>query len=166
MKSLYESIMDVDDKIENMDFAISSMNKLDVKSIILIIFDEKDLTNDKNIKQVFGNVNTHIFNNDIDINIFHKNVSILDHHWTPLDINNESTKIIYTIAERCCKELLYARENHKGMVNIYMNDWIKKAFNGSDHNFSYWRQSKAFSIVFSPRKGNFKVRLTCSAQTR
>ena len=52
------------------------------------------------------------------------------------------------------------------MVDIYMNDWIKKAFKGSDHKFLYWRKSEAFSIVFSPRKGNFKVRLTCSARTQ
>lgn len=166
MKSLYESIFDVDDNIKGVDYNISSMNKLDMKSIIVKIYDGKDITNDENIKQVFRNVDRHIFSKDIDIKIFHKKVNILDQYWNTLYINDISTKIIYTIAERCCEEILYAQKNHKGMVDVYMTDWIKKVFNGVNHKFQYWRKSKAFSIVFCPQKGDIIVRITCSARTK
>lgn len=166
MKTLYESIFDVDDNIKDIDHSVSSMNRLGVKSIIVKIYDGKDITNDKNIKQVFRNADSRIFNNDIDINIFHKKVNILDQHWNTLYINSESTRVIYNIAERCCEELLYAQENHKGMVDAYMTNWIKKAFNGVNHKFQYWRKSKAFSIVFCPQKGDIIVRIICSARTK
>ena len=166
MKSLYESIFDIDDNIEDMSYTVSSMNRLGIKSIIVTIFDEEDITDDKNIKQVFKNVDPHIFDKDININIFHKKVNILDRYWIPLyNINNESTRIIYTIVERCCEEILYAQEKHKGMVDAYMDDWIKKAFNSDNHKFRYWRKSKTFSIVFCPKKRDIVVRLTCSART-
>lgn len=158
--------MDVDNNIEDIDYTISSMNKLGVKSIIVKIFDGKDITNDKNIKRVFRNVDPSIFNNDIDINGFHKKVSILDQHWDTLYINNESTRVIYTIVERCCKELLYAQENYESMVDAYMTIWVKRIFNGVDHEFQYWRNLNEFSIVFWPKnKGGF-VRLICSARTQ
>lgn len=166
MKTLYESIFDIDDNIKDIDHSISSMNKLEVKSIIVKIYDGKDITDDKNIKQVFRNVDRHIFDNDVDINIFHKKVNILDHHWNTLYINEESTRVIYTIAERCCEEILYAQENYKGSVDAYMTNWIRKAFNGVNHKFQYWRKSKAFSIVFCPKKGDIIVRFTCSARTK
>lgn len=166
MKSLYESIFDEKDQLDSIDYNVSAIGKMGIKSIIVKIYDGKDITNDKNIKQVFRNVDPRVFNNDIDIKIFHKKVNILDQHWDTLYINDESTRVIYTIAERCCEEILYAQENHKSMVDAHMTVWIKKVFNGVNHKFQYWRKSKAFSIVFCPQKGDIIVRIICSARTR
>lgn len=165
MKTLFESLFDIDSNIDNIDYDVSSMGKMGIKSIVVKIFDGKDITDDKNIKSVFRGCSPKIFK-EIDTKVFEKNVHILDKYWKDLPINKESTKVIYTIAERCCQEVLYAQENHKGMVDAYMNDWIKKVFNGVDHKFQYWRKSKTFSIFFCPKKGDMVVRLICSARTK
>ncbi len=97
---LKESIFDIDDNMDNIDHDVSSMGKMGIKSVIVKIFDGKDITDDKNIKSVFRGCSPKIFK-DIDTKIFEKNVHILNQHWEDLHINKESTKVIYTIAERC-----------------------------------------------------------------
>ena len=70
------------------------------------------------------------------------------------------------MGKRKNKEILFAQENHKGMVDAYMSDWIKKTFKGDYHIFRYLGKSETFSIVFSPKKSDIIVRLTCSARTQ
>lgn len=165
MKTLYESLFDIDDNIDNVDYDVSSMGKMGIKSIVVKIFDGKDITNDKNIKSVFRGCSPKIFK-EIDTKIFEKKVHILDKYWEDLPINKESTRVIYTIAERCCQEVLYAQENHKGIVDAYMNEWIKSVFDGVDHQFRYYRKSGTFSITFSPKKEDMIVRLICTIRTK
>ena len=165
MKSLYESIFDEEDQLDSIDHNVSAMGKMCIKSIVVKIFDGKDITDDKSIKSIFRRCSPKIFK-EIDTKIFEKNVHILNLDWEDLYINKESTKVIYTIAERCCQEVLYAQENHKGIVDAYMNDWIKTAFDGVDHEFKYWRKSGTFCIKFSPKKEDIIVRLICSIRTK
>lgn len=164
MKTLFESLFDIDSNIDNIDYDVSSMGKMGIKSIVVKIFDGKDITDDKNIKSVFRRCSPKIFK-EIDTKIFEKNVHILDKYWKDLLINKESTKVIYTIAERCCQEVLYAQENYKGVVDTYMNSWIKKVFDGVEHQFRYYRKSGTFSITFSPKKEDIIVRLICTIRT-
>lgn len=162
---LKESIFDIDGNIDNIDHDVSSMGKMGIKSVVVRIFDGKDITDDKNIKKAFRRCSPKIFK-EIDTKIFEKKVHILDMYWEDLYINKESTRVIYTIAERCCQEVLYAQENHKGMVDAYMNEWIKTAFDGVDHEFKYWRKSGTFCIKFSPKKEDIIVRLICSIRSK
>ena len=158
---LKESIFDIDNNMDNIDYDVSSMGKMGIKSVVIKIFDGKDITDDKHIKSVFRGCSPKIFK-EIDTKIFEKKVHILNQYWEDLHINKESTKVIYTIAERCCQEVLYAQENHKGIVDAYMNDWIKAAFDGVEHQFRYYRKSGTFSITFSPKKEDIIVRLICT----
>lgn len=158
---LMESIFDIDGNIDNIDYDVSSMGKMGIKSIVVRIFDGKDITDDKNIKKVFRRCSPKIFK-EIDTKIFEKKVHILDMYWGDLSINKESSKVIYTIAERCCQEVLYAQEKYKGIVDAYMNQWIKSAFDGVEYQFKYYRKSGTFSIKFSPKKEDIIIRLICS----
>lgn len=164
MRTLYESLFDIDDNIDNMDYDVSSMGKMGIKSIVVEIFDGKDITDDKNIKSIFRRCSPKIFK-EIDTKIFEKKVHILDKYWKDLHINKESTKVIYTIAERCCQEVLYTQEKYKGIVDQYMNEWIKIAFDGAGHRFRYYRKSGTFSITFSPKKEDIIVRLICTIRS-
>lgn len=163
MRTLYESLFDIENNIDNIDYTVSSIGRLGVRYIIPRIFETKDITDDKSIKNEFKKYAKE-FDDGIDTKLFYKNVDILSYDWDKLNINNESKNIIYIVAERCCKELLYAQGNHIGMVDTYMNEWIKKTFNGTNHQFKYWRKSKTFSIYYSPKKGDKIVRLTCVAR--
>ena len=105
MKTLYESIFDEEDQLDSIDHNVSAMGKMGIKSIIVKIFDGKNITNDKTIKNILSkNASQKIFK-EIDTKVFDKNVKILDEYWKDLPINKESTKVIYTIAERCCEEV-------------------------------------------------------------
>lgn len=166
---LKESIFDIDDNIDNIDHDVSSMGKMGIKSIVLKIFDGKhimNITDDENIKKIFRNCLSKDIFKEIDTKIFEKKIKILDEHWEKLDINDVSENIIYTIVERCCKEILYAQENHKGIVDAYMNSWIKHAFNGVGHQFKYWRRTGTFGITFEPKNEDILIRLICSIRTK
>lgn len=168
MKTLYESIFDEEDQLDSIDHNVSAMGKIGIKTIVVKIFDGRDITDDKNIKNILSkNISPKIFK-AIDTKVFNKNVKILNQHWEDLHINNVTTQAIYTIAERCCEEVLYAQENYPApnMIDSYMYTWIKDAFNGVDHEFKYWRRSGTFSIKFSPKKGDVIVRLICSIRTK
>jgi hypothetical protein len=168
MKTLYESLFDEEDQLDSIDHNVSAMGKMGIKSIIVKIFDGKNITNDKTIKNILSkNASQKIFK-EIDTKVFDKNVKILDEYWEKLHINNETTQAIYTIAERCCEEVLYAQENYPApnMIDSYMYTWIKYSFNGVGHEFKYWRRSGTFTITFSPKKGDVIVRLICSIRTK
>ena len=168
MKTLYESIFDEEDQLDSIDHNVSAMGKMGIKSIIVRIFDGEDITNDKTVKNILSkNVSRKIFK-EIDTKVFNKNVKILNHDWEDLHINDETTQAIYTIAERCCEEVLYAQENYPAgnMIDSYMYTWIKNAFNGVGHEFKYWRRSGTFTITFGPKKGDVLVKLTCSIRTK
>lgn len=165
MKTLFESLFDIDDNIKGIDYSVSSMGKMGIKSIIVKIYDGRDITDDKTIKKFFKINHPKIFK-DINTNTFEKKVHVLNNHWENLPINKESTQTIYTIAERCCQEVLYAQENHKGVVDAYMREWIKTAFDGVNHQFKYFRKSGHFSITFSPKKEDLIVMLICTIRTK
>ena len=53
MKTLYESIFDEEDQLDSIDHNVSAMGKMGIKTIVVKIFDGKDITDDKNIKNMF-----------------------------------------------------------------------------------------------------------------
>ena len=68
-----EGIFDIDGNIDNIDYDVSSMGKMGIKSIVVKIFDGKDITDDKHIKSVFRGCSPKIFK-EIDTKIFEKKV--------------------------------------------------------------------------------------------
>ena len=160
MRTLYESLFDIEDNMDNIDYTVSAMNKIGVSYIMPVIFENTDITDDKSIKDAFKKY-VKKFDNGIDTKPFYKNVDILDFRLNKLNINDETKNIIYIVAERCCKELLYAQENHVGEVDVYMNEWVKKTFNGINHHFKYWRKSNSFTIYYTPKKEDKIVKIIC-----
>ena len=54
MRTLYESLFDIENNIDNIDYTVSSIGRLGVRYIIPRIFETKDFTDDKSIKNEFN----------------------------------------------------------------------------------------------------------------
>ena len=169
MKTLYESIFDIDDNIDAVGYATTQCGKMGIKSITLSVFltQYDDITEDL-LKQVVLDNFSKDFDLGIDAKVFDKNIKIYDRLSNELKANSKSKTKIYNIAERVLQELA-VKENKYGDVfggstgvRNEMESWLKNNIKGTTHQFRYWRKSGTIQVVFCPRRGNYIVRMYIS----
>ena len=170
MKTLYESIFDIDDNIDAVGYAATYCGKLGIKSITFSIFSTQydDITEDSLKKIVLDNFSKD-FDLGIDAKVFDKNIKIYDRlNNDELNVNPKNKTKIYNIAERVLQELADKEDRYQDVignstgVRNEMEAWLKNNIKGSTHQFRYWRKSGTIQVVFCPRRGNYIVRMYIS----
>ena len=169
MKTLYESIFDVDDNIDAVGYESTHCGKLGIKSITLSIFSTQydDITEDL-LKQVVLDNFSKDFDLGLDTKLFDKHIKIYDRLSNELKTNSKSKSKIYNIAERILQELADKEDKYQDVfgsstgVRNEMESWLKNNIKGTTHQFRYWKKSGTIQIVFCPRRGNYIVRMYIS----
>ena len=169
MKTLYESIFDIDDNIDAVGYRATHCGKFGIKSITLSIFSTQydDITEDL-LKQVVLDNFSKEFDLKLDTNLFEKHIKIYDRLSNELKTNSKSKSKIYNIAERILQELADKEDKYQDVISSStgirneMESWLKNNIKGTTHQFRYWRKSGTIQIVFCPRRGNHIVRMYIS----
>lgn len=168
MKTLYESIFDIDDNIDAVGYESTHCGKLGIKSITLSIFSTQydDITEDL-LKQVVLDNFSKDFDLRLDTKLFEKRIKIYDRLSNELKTNSKSKSKIYNIAERILQELADKEDKYQDVfgstgVRNEMESWLRNNIKGTTHQFRYWRKSGTIQIVFCPRRGNYIVRMYIS----
>lgn len=171
MKSLYESIFDVEDNIDAVDYYTTQCGKMGIKSIALSVFSTQynDITDDLLKHVVLDNFQKD-FDLGIDAKIFDKNIKIHDKYGNELKVSSKNREKIYNIAERVLREWVKKESEYSDTISKItgvrgeMQSWLKNNIKGDTHQFRYWTKSGTMQIAFCPKKGNYIVRMYISVK--
>lgn len=165
-----ESIFDVEDNIDDIDYNTSSLGKFGANEIWVTIGPNSDTPYpDKDIYNIIKDgLSPYLLENTInDIKSFDKHIVIKWGKDKNIKLSNKTKLLIYNVLERVCKEYEYALElntsvnktNNAGAV-WYMSSWVKTMFRNTDQRFRCMKKfAKYFSIDFCPPKGDYMVHL-------
>lgn len=166
---LIESIFDVDDNIDAVDYHATQCGRMGIKSIKLSVFSTQynEITDDL-LKHVVLDNFSKDFDLGIDAKIFDKNIKIYDRYDNELKVSSKNKEKIYNIAERVLREWAKKESEYSDIIlkstgiRNEMQSWLKNNIKGDTHQFRYWTKSGTIQIAFCPKKGNYIVRMYIS----
>lgn len=173
MKTLYESLFDIDDNIDALDYHTTQCGRMGIKSITLSVFSKQyDEITDDLLKRVILDNFSKDFDLGIDAEIFDKNIKIYNkygnEYCNELKTSSKNKEKIYNIAERILRELAKKESEYSDIIlkstgiRNEMQSWLKNNIKGDTHQFRHWTKSGTIQIVFCPKRGNYVVRMYIS----
>lgn len=166
---LIESIFDIDDNIDAMDYHTSQCGKMGVKSITLSVFSTQyDEITDDLLKRVILDNFSKDFDLGIDAKIFNKNIKIHDKYGNELKVSSKNKEKIYNMIERVLREWVKKDSEYGDIISKStgvrneMQSWLKNNIKGDNHQFRYWAKSGTMQIAFCPKRGDYIVRMYIS----